>query len=125
MRQSIPIVIFLVCVLVQSACSEFAPTEEQVFKTIKTDSMIAKDDLLELKSVSILSSSKVDQNYRVRLKIDFINNHGPLRWEKKGPKDFIPSHMQLTKGLNSVEVTTTLSMSITGDSSWYIENFSN
>ena len=124
MRQPTLYVFLLLCILVLSACSEFAPTEEQVFQTIKADSMIAKDDLLELKSVSILSSSKVDQSYKVRLKIDFINNHGPLLWERKGPKDFIPSNMQLTKGTNSVTVTATLSMSITGDSSWYIENFS-
>ena len=124
MKKVIPMLISLLIAAVFFACSKVAPTEEQVFQTIKTDSIISKDDSLELKSVSLLSSTQVDQNYSVLLKIDFINNHEPRKWKNKGLKDFIPSKMQLAKGLNSVKVTATLSMSITGDRSWYIENFS-
>jgi hypothetical protein len=124
MKKLIPFLILIFYLAALDACSKLAPTEEQVFQTIKTDSIISKDDSLELKSVSLLSSTQVDQNYSVLLKIDFIKTHEPIRWKNKDLKDFIPSNMQLAKGLNSVKVTATLSMSITGDRSWYIENFS-
>ena len=122
-KEVIPILISLLFIAVFIACSNRDLTEEEVFQTIKHDSIIAKDDSLELKAVSILSSAWVDQNYRAHIKIDFLSNHKPMQWDNKGLKDFIPSNMQLEKGLNSVKVTTTLSMSITGDRSWYIENF--
>lgn len=124
MKKLIPFLILIFYLAALDACSKLAPTEEQVFQTIKTDSIISKTDSLELKSVAILSSSWVDQNYSALLKIDFLNNNEPRNWNNNGQKDFIPSNMQLAKGLNSVKVTATLSMSITGDRSWYIENFS-
>ncbi len=106
-----------------NACGNIAPTEEQVFFTIQNDSIIAKDDLLELKSVSILSSSFVDQNFEALLQIDFISRHESQLWRNKGRKDFIPANMQVVKGFNTVKVTTTLGIAITGDRSWHIESF--
>ena len=107
------------------SCSKNDPSEEQIFKTIKSDSIIAKKDFLELRTVSIISSSWVGGKFKTLLQIDFYNKRDTMKWygEGEGEKNFIPFGMEIVKGLNSVEATATFSISYAGDGSWYVESF--
>ena len=104
-------------------CSKNDLTEQQVFNIIKTDSMIAKNDDLALKSVSILSSTWMDDKFKALLQIDFFNDQDAFKWRKQGEKDFIPAGMEVSKGMNTVKVTAIFSISYAGDGSWFIDQF--
>ena len=124
MKKAIFILILLLPMPILFACSNKDLTEQQIFEILKNDSIIAKNDFLELRTVSIKSSLWVDNKFRALLQIDFLNNQETAKWSGKGKKDFIPFGMKIFKGMNSVEVTATFSVSYAGDGSWYIESFS-
>ncbi|WP_419657333.1 uncharacterized protein Dvar_64660 [Desulfosarcina variabilis str. Montpellier] len=123
MKRIICILFFIVLFPVLLACSKDNPTEEQIFKTIKNDTIIAKNDFLELRTVTVKSSSWMDNKYRALLQVDFINHKDTMVWNNRGQKDFIPFGTELVEGVNTVEVSAIFSISYAGDGSWYLESF--
>jgi len=125
MKRLILFLVFLLPMSLFGACSNNVPTEQQMFKAIKNDTIIAKNDFLELKTVSVLSSSpsRGDSKFVALLKIDFINHHETVTWNGQGEKDFIPVGTVVVKGMNSVTVTATFNVAYAGDGSWYAESF--
>lgn len=124
MRIKIHIFLIILSLPILFSCSDNGPTEQQIFKTMKNDSIIAKKNFLELRAVSIKSSSWVDDKYRALLQIDFYNKKDTMNWDGAGEKNFIPFGMKIVKGMNSVDATGTFSISYAGDGSWYVESFS-
>lgn len=106
------------------ACTNDDPTEQQIYRLIKDKTLIAKIDSLELKTISVLSSTWVDNDYKAMLKIDFMNSQESFEWSGKSDTDFLSAGQKIKKGMNSVKVTATFGVSYAGDGSFYIKSFS-
>lgn len=107
-----------------SACTNDDPTEQQIYQLINNKTLIAKIDSLELKTISVLSSTWVDNDYKALLQIDFMNHQEGFQWSGKSDKDFLFTGQKVNRGMNSVKVTATFGISYAGDGSFYIKSFS-
>lgn len=118
------IIALIISLHVVLGCTNDDPTEQQLYRLIKDKTLIAKMDSLELKTISVLSSTWADSDYKALLQIDFMNNQESFQWSKKSDTDFLFAGQKVKKGLNSVKVTATFGVSYAGDGSFYIKSFS-